>query len=71
MAFYLKPALLPRAQVAEKVGCPTDDRMVACLKSTDARTLTMAAPYIAQGSPDREHYFLSMEQNIKRSNFFI
>ncbi|XP_074546523.1 bile salt-activated lipase-like [Halichoeres trimaculatus] len=39
-------------QVAEKVGCPTDDRMAACLKSTDAKTLTMAAPRIVQGSPD-------------------
>ncbi|XP_076613951.1 bile salt-activated lipase-like [Chaetodon auriga] len=39
-------------QVAEKVGCPTDDRMVACLKSTDAVTLTMAAPRITLGTPD-------------------
>ncbi|XP_068585582.1 bile salt-activated lipase-like [Cebidichthys violaceus] len=39
-------------EVAENVGCPTDDRMAACLKSTDARTLTMAAPRIAEGSPD-------------------
>lgn len=30
-------------QVALKVGCPTDGTMVACLKSTDAKTLTMAA----------------------------
>ncbi|XP_056259911.1 bile salt-activated lipase-like isoform X1 [Seriola aureovittata] len=28
-------------EVAVNVGCPTDDRMVACLKSTDAETLTM------------------------------
>ncbi|KAE8284852.1 Bile salt-activated lipase [Larimichthys crocea] len=39
-------------QVAEKVGCPTDDRMVACLKSTDIETLTMAAPTVVQGNPD-------------------
>ncbi|XP_018548600.2 LOW QUALITY PROTEIN: bile salt-activated lipase-like [Lates calcarifer] len=39
-------------EVAVKVGCPTDDRMVACLKSTDAGTLTMASPRIQQGSPD-------------------
>ncbi|XP_041667300.1 bile salt-activated lipase-like [Cheilinus undulatus] len=39
-------------EVAEKVGCPTDERMVACLKSIDAETLTMAAPRIEQGSPD-------------------
>ncbi|XP_037609456.1 bile salt-activated lipase-like [Sebastes umbrosus] len=39
-------------KVAENVGCPTDDRMVACLKSTDARNLTMAAPRVTHGSPD-------------------
>uniref|UniRef100_A0A3B4XPL9 Carboxylic ester hydrolase n=1 Tax=Seriola lalandi dorsalis TaxID=1841481 RepID=A0A3B4XPL9_SERLL len=39
-------------EVAVNVGCPTDDRMVACLKSTDAETLTMAFPRIQQGSPD-------------------
>ncbi|GAA6216062.1 bile salt-activated lipase-like [Lates japonicus] len=39
-------------EVAVKVGCPTDDRMVACLKSADAGTLTMASPRIQQGSPD-------------------
>ncbi|XP_034402891.1 bile salt-activated lipase-like [Cyclopterus lumpus] len=39
-------------EVAENVGCPADDRMVACLKSTDARNLTMAVPRVAQGSPD-------------------
>ncbi|KAM7369282.1 hypothetical protein PAMP_013562 [Pampus punctatissimus] len=40
-------------EVAEKVGCPTDDRMVACLKSTDAGTLIMASPIGPQGSPDQ------------------
>ncbi|XP_034752627.1 bile salt-activated lipase-like isoform X1 [Etheostoma cragini] len=39
-------------EVAETVGCPTDDRMEACLKSSDAVALTMAAPIIAPGSPD-------------------
>ncbi|XP_059214437.1 bile salt-activated lipase-like [Centropristis striata] len=39
-------------EVAVNVGCPTDDRMVDCLKSTDAKTLTMAAPRVTQGSPD-------------------
>uniref|UniRef100_A0A8D3AWK6 Carboxylic ester hydrolase n=1 Tax=Scophthalmus maximus TaxID=52904 RepID=A0A8D3AWK6_SCOMX len=39
-------------EVAGKVGCPTDDRMVACLKSTDAATLSMASPRVTQGSPD-------------------
>uniref|UniRef100_A0A671YYC4 Carboxylic ester hydrolase n=1 Tax=Sparus aurata TaxID=8175 RepID=A0A671YYC4_SPAAU len=39
-------------QVAVKVGCPTDDRMVACLKSTDVKTLVMAAPSMEKGSPD-------------------
>ncbi|XP_075885490.1 bile salt-activated lipase-like [Nelusetta ayraudi] len=39
-------------KVALKAGCPTDGRMVECLKSTDAATLTMAAPSIKQGSPD-------------------
>ncbi|XP_073334200.1 bile salt-activated lipase-like [Pagrus major] len=39
-------------QVAVKVGCPTDDRMVACLKSTDVKTLVMAAPSVGQGTPD-------------------
>ncbi|XP_077944355.1 bile salt-activated lipase isoform X2 [Gasterosteus aculeatus] len=39
-------------KVAVNVGCPTDERMVACLKSTDARTLTMGAPLFTEGSPD-------------------
>ncbi|XP_008322891.1 bile salt-activated lipase-like [Cynoglossus semilaevis] len=38
-------------QVAVKVGCPTDDQMVTCLKSTDAQTLSMATK-IHQGTPD-------------------
>ncbi|KAM9841713.1 bile salt-activated lipase-like [Aulostomus maculatus] len=40
-------------QVAENVGCPTDDRMVDCLRSIDAKTLTMAAPRIRPGTPDQ------------------
>ncbi|XP_068430120.1 bile salt-activated lipase-like [Clinocottus analis] len=39
-------------EVAEKVGCPIDDRMVACLKSTNAKNLTMASPGITPGNPD-------------------
>ncbi|XP_049909042.1 bile salt-activated lipase-like isoform X1 [Epinephelus moara] len=39
-------------EVAVNVGCPTDDRMVACLKSTDAKNLTMAAPRVKFGTPD-------------------
>ncbi|KAG7498893.1 bile salt-activated lipase-like [Solea senegalensis] len=39
-------------EVAVKVDCPTDDRMVDCLRSTDAKTLCMASPMIQQGSPD-------------------
>uniref|UniRef100_A0A673CN51 Carboxylic ester hydrolase n=2 Tax=Sphaeramia orbicularis TaxID=375764 RepID=A0A673CN51_9TELE len=39
-------------EVAAKLGCPTDDGMIACLRSTDPRNLTMAAPRIEQGSPD-------------------
>lgn len=64
MASYTCLDYLPCVQVAEKVGCPTDDRMVACLKSTDARTLTMASPQVEQGSPDCEQKFPSMEQYI-------
>ncbi len=58
---------LPFVQVAEKVGCPTDDRMVACLKSVDAKTLTMAAPSINKGTPDSERYFLSKEQTNEQN----
>nr|XP_033951196.1 bile salt-activated lipase-like [Pseudochaenichthys georgianus] len=39
-------------EVAEKVGCPIDDSLVACLKLIDAATLVMAAPRIQLGSPD-------------------
>ncbi|KAK0142537.1 Bile salt-activated lipase [Merluccius polli] len=40
-------------EVAVKVGCPTDDKMVACLKSVSAKKLVMASPLITQGSPDK------------------
>lgn len=40
------------AQVAKNVGCPTDERMVQCLKSTDAAALAMNPPTILPGSPD-------------------
>ncbi|CAN9504826.1 unnamed protein product [Ophioblennius macclurei] len=39
-------------EVAEKVGCPTDDRMASCLRSKDPETLTMAGPLIQPGTPD-------------------
>ncbi|CAL1569650.1 unnamed protein product [Knipowitschia caucasica] len=40
-------------QVAEKVGCPTDHTMADCLRSMDTGNLTMAAPKILQGNPDK------------------
>ncbi|XP_071774885.2 bile salt-activated lipase-like [Centroberyx gerrardi] len=51
-AFSNNPSKLAE-EVAEKVGCPTDGSMVACLKSTNAVNLTMAAPRVPQGSPDK------------------
>ncbi|XP_030598540.1 bile salt-activated lipase [Archocentrus centrarchus] len=39
-------------EVALKVNCPTDDRMAACLKMTDAVTLTMAGTLNLSSSPD-------------------
>uniref|UniRef100_H2RZP3 Bile salt-activated lipase n=1 Tax=Takifugu rubripes TaxID=31033 RepID=H2RZP3_TAKRU len=39
-------------RVALKAGCPVDERMVACLRSSDARNLTMSTPYIPDGTPD-------------------
>ncbi|XP_062334932.1 bile salt-activated lipase-like [Osmerus eperlanus] len=44
----------PRAlaeQVAQRVACPTDDQMMACLRMTDPVTLTLAAHLNIQGSP--------------------
>ncbi|XP_062410096.1 bile salt-activated lipase-like [Sardina pilchardus] len=38
--------------VAERVGCPTDDKMAACLKMTDPVTLTLAGTLNMHGSPD-------------------
>ncbi|XP_062334831.1 carboxyl ester lipase, tandem duplicate 2 isoform X2 [Osmerus eperlanus] len=43
----------PRAlaeQIATKVNCPTDDTMMACLKMTDAATLTLAGSLGLKGS---------------------
>ncbi|XP_056157758.1 bile salt-activated lipase-like [Lampris incognitus] len=40
-------------EVAQKVGCPVDNTMAACLKLTDAKALTMAAPRVTPGSPDK------------------
>uniref|UniRef100_A0A667XTK1 Carboxylic ester hydrolase n=1 Tax=Myripristis murdjan TaxID=586833 RepID=A0A667XTK1_9TELE len=39
-------------EIALKVNCPTDDRMVACLKMTDPRVLTMAGSLDPSGSAD-------------------
>ncbi|XP_029625331.1 bile salt-activated lipase [Salmo trutta] len=44
----------PRAfaeKVAEKVGCPKDDQMMACLKLIDAKVLTLAGTTSMSGSP--------------------
>ncbi|CAB1332803.1 unnamed protein product [Coregonus sp. 'balchen'] len=44
----------PRAfaeKVAEKVGCPKDDQMMACLKLIDAKVLTLAGTTSLSGSP--------------------
>uniref|UniRef100_A0AAY4C7K6 Carboxylic ester hydrolase n=3 Tax=Denticeps clupeoides TaxID=299321 RepID=A0AAY4C7K6_9TELE len=44
----------PRAfaeQIAKKVGCPTDDSMVDCLKMTDPEALTLAGNLNLNGSP--------------------
>lgn len=57
------------AQVAENVGCPTDDRMVACLKSSNAKNLTMAIPHVKQSSPDREHPFPVGLSGLTKSEF--
>ncbi|XP_076139446.1 bile salt-activated lipase-like [Alosa pseudoharengus] len=38
--------------VATRVGCPTDDKMVACLKMTDAVALTLAGTLEMHGSPE-------------------
>lgn len=43
-------------KVALKVGCPTDDKMAACLKMTDPMKLTMAGTLNLAGSPDRKDY---------------
>nr|XP_046172591.1 bile salt-activated lipase-like [Oncorhynchus gorbuscha] len=44
----------PRAfaeNVAEKVGCPKDDQMMACLRLVDANVLTLAGTTALGGSP--------------------
>lgn len=46
------------AQVAVSVGCPTDEKMVDCLKSTDAATLFLKAPTLTPGTPDSKPSFL-------------
>lgn len=39
-------------QVAVKVGCPTDNRMAACLKMSDPARLTLAGTLSLASSPD-------------------
>ncbi|XP_051533037.1 bile salt-activated lipase-like [Myxocyprinus asiaticus] len=44
----------PRAyaeEIAKKVGCPTDDGMVSCLKMTDPKALTLAGSVHLSSSP--------------------
>ncbi|KAJ8390012.1 hypothetical protein AAFF_G00111730 [Aldrovandia affinis] len=50
----------PRAlaeQVALKVGCPTDDKMMPCLKITDPVALTLAGSLHLEGSPSNPLVF--------------
>ncbi|KAL4609398.1 bile salt-activated lipase [Arapaima gigas] len=45
----------PRAlaeKVATKVGCPTNESMMSCLRMTDPVALTMATPVALKGSPE-------------------
>ena len=42
------------SQVATRVGCPTDDKMAACLKMTDPVALTLAGSFNMHGSADGE-----------------
>lgn len=43
-------------QVAVKVGCPTNNKMAACLKMTDPVKLTMAGSISLTSSPDSKAY---------------
>ncbi|KAM9841712.1 bile salt-activated lipase-like [Aulostomus maculatus] len=56
-------------QVAENVGCPTDDRMVICLRSIDAKTLTMAAPRLSPGTPDHPAVFYMVMSPVVDGDF--
>ncbi len=38
----------------KKVGCPTDSGMVACLKKTDAKTVTLAGNVNFSTTPSRK-----------------
>lgn len=42
---------LLRPQIAEKVGCPTDQTMFSCLKMTDPAELTIAGNIDVGGDP--------------------
>ncbi|XP_028274095.1 bile salt-activated lipase-like [Parambassis ranga] len=44
-------------EVALKVNCPTDNKMVACLKMTDAAALTLAGTLSLTSSPDHPLLF--------------
>uniref|UniRef100_A0A669F7N3 Carboxylic ester hydrolase n=2 Tax=Oreochromis niloticus TaxID=8128 RepID=A0A669F7N3_ORENI len=44
-------------EVAQKVNCPTDNRMAACLKMTDPGALTLAGTISLSGSPDNPIVF--------------
>ncbi|XP_018588456.1 bile salt-activated lipase-like [Scleropages formosus] len=44
-------------RVAIKVGCPTDETMMSCLKMSDPEALTMAAPVALEGSPENPLVF--------------
>lgn len=46
----------PILQVAQKVNCPTDNRMAACLKMADPGALTLAGPLDVSASPDSKDY---------------
>lgn len=72
------------AQVAVNVGCPTDEKMVNCLKSKDAATLVMKSPIFLAGTADSKplfllsgrelitHQFMKLKMNIEKllDNFF-
>ncbi|XP_064827202.1 bile salt-activated lipase-like [Oncorhynchus masou masou] len=52
--------------VAEKVGCPKDDQMMACLKLIDANVLTLAGTTALGGSPSSEYLLRLMYGAVAR-----